>query len=77
MADTRITRLFARLKQERRKGFIAYITAGDPSPERTPALVDALDRHGVLLDEQALTKRRHRLIRHELLAAIVVAGGLG
>ena len=43
MPDTRITELFARLKRDGRKGFIAYITAGDPTPDRTPALVDALD----------------------------------
>ena len=29
---TRIGRLFERLKQENRKGLIAYLTAGDPSP---------------------------------------------
>src|SRR6058998_1029585 len=51
MADTRIARLFARLKQEQRKGFIAYLTAGDPSPDRTPALVDALERGGADLIE--------------------------
>jgi len=39
MPDTRITELFSRLKREGRKGFIAYITAGDPSPDHTPALV--------------------------------------
>src|SRR5437588_10397934 len=46
MPDTRITELFRRLKRDGRKGFIAYITAGDPTPDRTPALVDALERHG-------------------------------
>jgi len=35
--------------------------------------VDALDRHGFLLDEQNLTRRRNCLIRDELLAAIVRA----
>src|SRR5437868_6178973 len=43
---TRIANLFARLKRENRKGLIAYITAGDPSPDRTPALVEALERGG-------------------------------
>src|SRR5260370_16397080 len=51
MADTRITELFRRLKRDERKGFIAYITAGDPTPDRTPALVDALERGGADLIE--------------------------
>jgi len=48
---TRIGALFERLKQEGRKGLIAYLTAGDPSPERTPALVEALERGGADLVE--------------------------
>lgn len=48
---TRIGRLFETLKRERRKGMIAYLTAGDPSPERTPALIDALVRGGADLIE--------------------------
>src|SRR6478672_13692165 len=48
---TRIAGLFARLKREGRKGLIAYITAGDPSPDRTPALVAALERGGADLIE--------------------------
>ena len=51
MAGTRIAELFASLKRESRKGLIAYITAGDPSPDRTPALVDALERGGADLIE--------------------------
>jgi tryptophan synthase alpha chain len=43
---TRIGRLFDGLKRENRKGLIAYLTVGDPSPERTPALVEALVRGG-------------------------------
>jgi tryptophan synthase alpha chain len=39
------------LKQHGRKGFIAYLTAGDPSPDRTPDLVDALVRGGADLIE--------------------------
>jgi len=42
MPTTRITRLFDGLKQQGRKGLIAYLTAGDPSPDRTPSMVDAL-----------------------------------
>jgi tryptophan synthase alpha chain len=48
---TRITKLFERLKAENRAGLIAYITAGDPSPDRTPALVLALERGGADLIE--------------------------
>jgi tryptophan synthase alpha chain len=48
---TRIGRLFETLKREDRKGLIAYLTAGDPRPDRTPALVDALVRGGADLIE--------------------------
>ena len=48
---TRIGRLFECLKRENRKGLIAYLTAGDPTPERTPALVEALVRGGADLIE--------------------------
>jgi tryptophan synthase alpha chain len=48
---TRIGRMFAGLKQQGRKGFIAYLTAGDPSPDRTPDLVGALVRGGADLIE--------------------------
>src|SRR5436309_15705725 len=51
MPDTRITERFARLKREGRKGFIAYITAGDPTPDATPGLVAALERGGADLIE--------------------------
>ncbi|HEV3197972.1 MAG TPA: tryptophan synthase subunit alpha [Bryobacteraceae bacterium] len=50
-AGTRIAGLFGRLKRDGRKGLIAYITAGDPSPDRTPALVEALVRGGADLIE--------------------------
>src|SRR6185295_7866375 len=48
---TRIAGLFDQLKRDRRKGLIAYLTAGDPSPERTPSLIDALVRGGADLIE--------------------------
>jgi len=48
---TRIGRLFETLKRSDRKGLIAYLTVGDPSPERTPALVEALVRGGADLIE--------------------------
>lgn len=48
---TRIGKLFQTLKEQDRKGLIAYITAGDPTPESTPALVAALERGGADLIE--------------------------
>jgi len=48
---TRIGRMFETLKRDGRKGLIAYLTAGDPTPERTPALVEALVRGGADLIE--------------------------
>lgn len=48
---TRIGTLFENLRQFGRKGLIAYLTAGDPSPERTAALVEALERGGADLIE--------------------------
>ena len=48
---TRIANLFRNCQAEHRKAFIAYITAGDPSPERTAALVLALERGGADLIE--------------------------
>src|SRR5260221_7935135 len=52
MSQTRIGRLFDRLlRVERRPALIPYITAGDPTPDRPPALVAALERGGVDLIE--------------------------
>lgn len=48
---SRIDQMFARLKGEGRAALIAYLTAGDPAPERTPPLVAALERGGVDLIE--------------------------
>jgi tryptophan synthase alpha chain len=48
MQPTRIQSLFSSAK---RKALIAYITAGDPTPDRTPSLVAALERGGVDLIE--------------------------
>lgn len=48
---TRIGRLFEKLKQQQRCGTIAYLTAGDPSPDATPGLVAALERGGADLIE--------------------------
>src|SRR6202165_2819133 len=48
---TRIESLFRALKSQQRAALIAYITAGDPTPERTPGIVAALERGGVDLIE--------------------------
>jgi len=49
--SARISRFFARLREEGKKGLIAYITAGDPSPDETVELVLALERGGAGLIE--------------------------
>jgi len=51
MQTTRIQELFERTRKENRAAFIAYVTAGDPSPEQTPEIVAALERGGVDLIE--------------------------
>jgi tryptophan synthase alpha chain len=51
MEQTRIQLLFERLKKESRAALIAYLAAGDPSPEKTPELVAALERGGADLIE--------------------------
>jgi len=51
MSQTRIGRLFERLRAEGRPALITYITAGDPSPDRTAELVAALVRGGADLIE--------------------------
>lgn len=48
---SRITQLFDRLRKEDRRGLIAYLAAGDPSPAHTPGLVAALERGGADLIE--------------------------
>jgi len=45
-SDNRIDRKFRELRERGQKAFVAYITAGDPTPERTPELVWALERAG-------------------------------
>jgi tryptophan synthase alpha chain len=47
----RISRLFDRLRAEKRPALIAYITAGDPTPAATPEIVAALERGGADLIE--------------------------
>lgn len=48
---TRIGQLFERCASQKRKAFIAYLTAGDPYPETTVPLVHALERGGADLIE--------------------------
>lgn len=43
----RITQRFAQLKSNRKKGFVAYIGAGDPHLEATRQIALALDRAGI------------------------------
>ncbi len=48
---TRIAETFARLKQDGKKGFIPFITAGDPDLETTRDLILELDRAGATVIE--------------------------
>ena len=48
---TRISGLFSKCRAQHRKAFIAYITAGDPTPAHTVPLVLALERGGADLIE--------------------------
>lgn len=48
---SRIDALFENLRAEGRAGLVAYLTAGDPTPAHTPALVEALERGGADLIE--------------------------
>ena len=49
--QTRIGEMFERCRAEKRKAFIAYLTAGDPTPNHTAELVLALERGGADLVE--------------------------
>ncbi len=51
MEPTRIDTCFARLRREGKKGFIAYITAGDPDLDATLERVRRLEKAGVDLIE--------------------------
>src|SRR5215468_205365 len=44
--SSRIADAFCRAKAEDRAAFIAYLTAGDPTPDATVALATALERAG-------------------------------
>src|SRR5271163_5152451 len=48
---TRIQHIFDRRKSERKAVLVAYLTAGDPTPDATPGLVAALERGGADLIE--------------------------
>src|SRR5713101_1205208 len=43
---SRVTKLFDRLRDERRCGVIAYITCGDPDRDTTVQIVEELERAG-------------------------------
>src|SRR5207245_2796619 len=47
LAMTRIGERFRRLKEQKRKAFVAFITAGDPSLERTVDAARELEQGGV------------------------------
>jgi tryptophan synthase alpha chain len=49
--STAISRFFDRLRPQGKKALVGYLTAGDPSLERTPGLVAAMVRGGVDLVE--------------------------
>jgi len=51
MQPTRIQQLFERTRREGRAALIAYLTAGDPTPEKTPEIAATLVRAGVDLIE--------------------------
>ncbi|AEI37537.1 MAG: tryptophan synthase subunit alpha [Zymomonas mobilis subsp. pomaceae] len=44
---SRITDVFAKAKKDNRAALIAFITAGDPTPDKTPDLLDKLVENGV------------------------------
>src|SRR5271154_1859625 len=48
---TRLQQIFDRRKTEGKAVLVAYLTAGDPTPEATPGLVAALERGGAELIE--------------------------
>lgn len=48
---TRIQQVFERRKAEKKAVLVAYLTAGDPTPDATPGLVAALERGGADLIE--------------------------
>ena len=51
MTQSRVAKLFERLRGENRAALIAYVTAGDPTPEHTAQIVAALERGGADLIE--------------------------
>ncbi len=51
MPQTRIQQLFERTQKDGRAALIAYLTAGDPTPEKTPEIAATLIRAGVDLIE--------------------------
>src|SRR5436853_5588967 len=53
LMHNRIDDCFARLRKEKRKGFIPYICAGDPTLKRTVDLAFALEKAGADMLERS------------------------
>jgi tryptophan synthase alpha chain len=82
---SRIAEQFARLKREGRRGFIPFITAGDPDLETTPVLVVELARAGAdvielgvpfsdpMADGPVIQRASERALRHNVSVADVLA----
>ena len=51
LSDTRITRCFAKLSEQRRKAFVAFLTGGDPDFDTSKELICGLPAAGVDLIE--------------------------
>jgi tryptophan synthase alpha chain len=54
MSAARITETFARCRAEGRAALVTFVTGGDPTPEATPAILDALVANGTDLIELGL-----------------------
>jgi len=50
-AMSRVNDIFAELKQQNEKALMPFITAGDPSLDQTPSIIQALDRAGASICE--------------------------
>jgi tryptophan synthase alpha chain len=59
---TAIDQLFARLKTERRKAFMPFITAGDPSVAFTCKVLQLLDRLGCSMAEVGIPYSQLRMV---------------
>ena len=48
---TRITNCFKKIKNEKRKALVVFITAGDPDLEETKSILDVIDDSGAAIIE--------------------------